>query len=1044
MLTYFAPQLLKYNNRSIPPCISTIKQLGLLRRPRYIHRGSGRNFIYGQPAGFITSIRSAETAEGKRRNIARSPHSRLDRFHGVDSNLRGVDFKALRPVQRITPKSLVKFELFNTQSLNNKSSLIEEHIREKGLDFMCLTETWHQPEVYSALNEACPPGYSYLEAARRTGRGGGLAVIHKQDLELSPMVLPTTSSFECLAFTCKPPHPMTVLLIYRPPKPNSAFIPEMSDLLTTLCTTSANTIILGDLNIHVDTPSCQPAADFLQLLDSLNLQQHVDAPTHSRGHTIDLVISNSAPISNLQVYDLGVSDHRVVSMELPFPSSHTKPKRQIHFRNVKNINMDALALDLQHLSSGSTDSLSVADSVDLYNQSLSSLLDLHAPLTSRSVSFSRSAPWYTSELRTMKAAGRVLERRLKASDLTVHKQAYREHRRAYAEALNNARSRFYSAIINNSPGNSKQLFSTVHHLLKPPLPSQSDVTTERCNMHINFFKQKVNNIRSHLSITTALPLQTADPPIDSVQTLCSFSSITKEEVEDVIRKMKPSTCALDPFPTALLKANISAVSPLITNIINHSLLAGHIPSALKTAVIRPTLKKPTLDPEVLSNYRPISNLPFLSKVLEKTVAAQLQDHLIQHHLFEKFQSGFRYGHSTETALVRVTNDLLMAADTGSPSLLILLDLTAAFDTVDHNILLHRLQYTIGLSGNVKNWFTSYLTDRTEHVALGKAKSHTNNVTCGVPQGSVLGPTLFSLYMLPLGSVISRHGLSYHCYADDTQLYIRTTPTSSAPLPTSTLTTCLEEIEAWMKLNFLQLNSHKTEAILVGTPHQLRSPTITNITFSGKNIPLSTSVTNLGVKMDPQLNFDTHIKHLCKTALYHLRNIAKLRQSLTLADAEKLVHAFVSSRLDYCNALLIGIPGKSIQRLQYIQNSAARVLMRVRKHDHITPILKSLHWLPVSLRIEYKVSLLTHQCLHGLAPLYLQELLTPPTNSRTLRSGSTHTLQTRHTKLCTMGDRAFSAAAPRLWNALPDHLRAPQTTALFKRNLKTHLFKRAFS
>ena len=235
--------------------------------------------------------------------------------------------------------------------------------------------------------------------------------------------------------------------------------------------------------------------------------------------------------------------------------------------------MDALALDLQHLSSGSTDSLSVADSVDLYNQSLSSLLDLHAPLTSRSVSFSRSAPWYTSELRTMKAAGRVLERRLKASGLTVYKQAYREHRRAYAEALNNARSRFYSAIINNSPGNSKQLFSTINHLLKPPLPSQSDVTTERCNMHINFFKQKVNNIRSHLSITTALPLQTADPPIDSVQTLCSFSSITKEEVEDVIRKMKPSTCALDPFPTALLKANISAVSPLITNIINHSLLA---------------------------------------------------------------------------------------------------------------------------------------------------------------------------------------------------------------------------------------------------------------------------------------------------------------------------------------------------------------------------------------------------------------------------------------------------------------------------------------
>lgn len=164
---------------------------------------------------------------------------------------------------------------------------------------MCLTETWHQPEVYSALNEACPPGYSYLEAARSTGRGGGLAVIHRQDLELSPISLPATSSCECLAFKCKPPFPMTVLLIYRPPKSNSAFITEMSDLLTTLCTNSANTIILGDINIHVDTPSCYLAADFLQLLDSLNLQQHVDVPTHSRGHTLDLVIANYAPISNM-------------------------------------------------------------------------------------------------------------------------------------------------------------------------------------------------------------------------------------------------------------------------------------------------------------------------------------------------------------------------------------------------------------------------------------------------------------------------------------------------------------------------------------------------------------------------------------------------------------------------------------------------------------------------------------------------------------------------------------------------------------------------
>ncbi|XP_016150225.1 uncharacterized protein [Sinocyclocheilus grahami] len=176
------------------------------------------------------------------------------------------------------------------------------------------------------------------------------------------------------------------------------------------------------------------------------------------------------------------------------------------------------------------------------------------------------------------------------------------------------------------------------------------------------------------------------------------------------------------------------------------------------------------------------------------------------------------------------------------------------------------------------------------------------------------------------------------WSDDTQLYVRTNSTLSAVLPSSTLTTCLEQIKAWMKQNFLQLNSSKTEAILIGTPNQVRTSVINSITFSGQDISLSTSVTNLGVKMDLHLTFEDHIKHLCKTYFFHLRNIAKLRPMLPFGDAEKLVHDFVSSRLGYCNALLIGIPGKSLQKLQYIPNSAARILMRVRKYDHITPIL----------------------------------------------------------------------------------------------------------
>lgn len=903
-----------------------------------------------------------------RGNTARLQHTRQNRLHGMDSSLHGVDYSVLQPLQKFTPQLLLKFELW-------------------------------------VLN------------TRSTGRGGGLAAIHRHDLELSSTPLPALSSCECLTFKLKAPFSLTVLLMYRPPKSNSAFISEISDLLTTLCTYSANIIILGDLNIHINALSCHHAAEFLQILEFLNRKQHVDVTTPSKGHTLDLVISNSVPISNLADYDLCVSDHKVVSMELPLLSPHAKPKRHIQFRNLKKIDAEALALDLQLLSSVPTDFLPVARSVDYYNKSLSNLLDLHAPLTSRKVSFSRSAPWYTCKLRNMKATGLVLEW---------------NHRKSYVRALSNARSRFYSLILYNTSSNSEQLFSTVNYLLKPPPASHCEVTEEKCNMHIDFFRKKVNNIRSHLSATSAVFPKTVDPPSGNVNPLRSFTDATQGAVEDVIKKMRPTTCALDPFPSTLLQANISAISPLITKIINQSFLASHIPSVLKSAVIRPLLKKTTLAPETLSNYRPISNLP-------KIVATQLYDHIKNNNLFDKFQSGFRPGHGTEIALVRVTNDLLMAADSGSPSLLILLDLTAAFDAVDHTILLHRLQHTIGLTDNALKWFTSYLSDRTEYVTLGKKVSLTHKVTCGVPLGSVLDPTLFNFYLLPLGRVISKHGLSYHSYADDTQLYRQKISTSTTPLPAYALTILLEEIEAWMRHNFLQLNSSKTEAIRVGTPHQLRSSTIASITFSGQNILFSARVTNLGVKIDPQLTFDTHIKHLCSTAFHHLRNIAKLRPSLSLEDAEKLVHAFVSSRLDYCNALLIGISGRSIQRLQYIQNSAVRILMRVRKHNHITPILKSLHWLPVLFRIQYKVILLTHQCIHGQAPQYPKELLIPRTSSRTLRSASANTLQAPRTKLCTMGDWAFSSAAPRLWNSLPDHLRASQNIDVFQQNCLYFLY-----
>lgn len=282
------------------------------------------------------------------------------------------------------------------------------------------------------------------------------------------------------------------------------------------------------------------------------------------------------------------------------------------------------------------------------------------------------------------------------------------------------------------------------------------------------------------------------------------------ELSKVVQFLRPSHCPLDCLPPRLLKNVFDTVGPFLLRLVNTALSSGCVPSAFKHAVVQPLIKKSNLDPDVLSNYRPISKLPFLSKVLEKVVCSQLQCHIELNDIGEKFQSAFKSRHSTETALLRVFNDLLLTVDSGKSAVLLLLDLTAAFDTVDHQVLLSRLEMCVGIKGTVLNWFRSYLSGRTFTVHLGPYCSKRAPLSCGVPQGSILGPVLFSIYLLPLGSIFKRYSISFHCFADDLQIYV---PLKQNNCSLHALLSCLKDIKDWLALNFLHLNNEKTEILL---------------------------------------------------------------------------------------------------------------------------------------------------------------------------------------------------------------------------------------
>ena len=395
----------------------------------------------------------------------------------------------------------------------------------------------------------------------------------------------------------------------------------------------------------------------------------------------------------------------------------------------------------------------------------------------------------------------------------------------------------------------------------------------------------------------------------------------------------------------------------------------------------------------------------------------------------------------ETALLKVSDDILTSIDNRKAVALVMLDLTAAFDTIDHAILLEMLRADFRIEAIVLQWIRSHLDNRRQAVVINGKVSPVTTLRYGVPQGSVLGPLLFTLYITPLGSIIRRHGLVAHFYADDTQLYLTFDPKvgDAENHAAAAVSAALGEICRWMKSNFLKLNEKKTEYLLFSSPHMSNVITGTPVLVGDESVSPVSKARNRGVILDRTMSMEKHISHVCQSAYYQLRRIAEIRHCLTFGAAENIIHALITSRLDFCNSLLAGLPSSAISRLQAVQNAAARLLMGIRKYDHISPTLRELHWLPVYYRVQYKILLLTYKALHKLSPSYITELI----SERQLRPGlrsSGLILQVPSTRLKTYGDRAFSSIAPRLWNALPINLRNCDKLETFKSGLKTHLFQ----
>lgn len=450
----------------------------------------------------------------------------------------------------------------------------------------------------------------------------------------------------------------------------------------------------------------------------------------------------------------------------------------------------------------------------------------------------------------------------------------------------------------------------------------------------------------------------------------------------------------------------------------------------------PLLKKDGLDTDDPANYRPISNLNTISKVIERLCLARILPHVAATGRFNPLQSAYRKHHSTETALLKILDDLYRIIDSRRSAVLIGLDLSAAFDTIEHDLLIERLETVFGVTGSALQWIGSYIRDREQFVVAGGESSARTHCEYGVPQGSVLGPFLFSVYVSPIADVITSHGVQFHQYADDTQLYVAVKSDSDI----KKLEECSIAVRDWFAQNGMLLNPDKSEVLLVARKANAdRFAHGTGIRVVDSEITFAVQLKSLGVTLDQNLSFDQHISNIVKSSNYNIRALQHIRPMLDNKVANAVACSIVSTRLDYCNSLLYGTSVRNVQRLQRIQNSLARVVSCAKKRDHIRPVLKDLHWLPVVQRIDYKVALLTHKILSTNQPAYLRSLINVYNPTRNLRSQGQRFLVKPSGLRSALAGRSFTRASEEIWNKLPDSIRKIETTVCFKKNLKTHLF-----
>ena len=939
----------------------------------------------------------------------------------------------------------------NSRSLQKNHDNLTHLLSTVQFDFSVIgvTETW--------LSEKSPDlvdidGFQLIRADRKTGRGGGVGfyINHTLVPKIRNDLTFTLSNAEILSIEFDVAHHNSVIVcvIYRPPNSNmELFFEDLEILLEKINVSKKACCLMGDFNIDLVQEN-DSSSTFRNILLSNSFYNTIDKPTRITSQTASLIdnifINIHRDTLRSGIFYADVSDHLPIFLIVSdlFPNKHHVPTK-ITKRKITSQSLNEFKIDLT--SEDWTDVLSCHDTDNAYElfwKKFSFYFDKNCPIIEIDAKKQRKKhPWITNGiLRSIKKRNKLYKAYLCNKSDAECFEKYKRYRNNLTTIIRESRKLHFHHQFEKAKNNCNSTWKVIKEILNK---------RNTCKINKFNFKdvsyetpkeiaEKFNEYFAGVGPNQAKKINRRGTDFTKFinnlfHKTIFLHSVDNNEILKITKSLKNSyATGHDEISTNLLKKIIKPILTPLCHIFNLSLVNGVFPNSFKIAKVVPIYKKG--DPMDITNYRPISILPCFSKLLEKIVHSRVDSFFSRNNLFNPDQYGFRKSHSTDAAILKLYDRVSGALADHEHVIGVFMDLSKAFDTLDHKILLSKLQH-YGVRGIALDWFSSYLSSRYQYTVHESCISQMLPLTCGVPQGSILGPLLFLIYINDLVNVSD--SLQYILFADDTNIFC-----SHADYDTliEKLNAELPKLSLWFRSNMLCLNVSKTNFIHFMSCKRVNNEEENKILFIDDiAIEQKTCTKFLGVVINENFNWQDHVKHISTPIARNIGIIRKLRHFVPKKSLFLLYNSLVLPYISYCNIVWANSPG-STNSILLLQKKAIRLCAGSSYRAHTDPIFYEHKILKISDLHFLQTAIFMFRHNLNRLPSYFMTMfhLNRQIHSYNTRYASNIHLNNPRTLLA---QKSIRHSGPDVWNSLSLDIRSSSTVESFKTSVKNMLITR---